>query len=113
MEVLNDLKNDLKLNDLFIKLQKKNNDINEIFEKINNLNIKMDTDHIKKLSAVSENLNVVNDDLNEIYYHLIDNDNTISKTLDDQTKIKDYKIDAVIKKTFLPYMMLMKINLEN
>ena len=104
---------DVKLEDVFSLIKNKNHSIENELNKINKLNLKIDTEHIKKLSDVSDNLNNAFEELKEIYYHLLDNDSSISKTEDESNEIKSYKIDNMIKKTFLPYMMLMKIKLEN
>lgn len=115
MAVLNDLNdlNNLKLNDIFELLNKKNDCIKNTIDDIGKLKLKINTEYIQKLSDVFDNLNIVCEDLEEIYYHLLDNDNTISKTEADEKEIKTYKIDNMIKKTFLPYMLLMKMKLEN
>ena len=103
----------LKLENIFDILSNKNIKIKDTLDDINKLRLNLDTDNIKKLSDVSENLNNAYEDLEEIYYHILDNDNTILKTEDELKDMKIRKIDNIIKKTFLPYMMLMKIKLEN
>jgi len=105
--------NDLKLDDIFELLNNKNDNIRDTLNSINKLKLKIDTEHIKKLSNVSDNLNNAFEELKEIYYHMLDNDSSISKTDEDNQQIKTYKIDNHIKKTFLPFMLLMKIKLEN
>ena len=102
-----------KLENIFDILSYKNIKIKDTLDDINKLRLNLDTDNIKKLSDVSENLNNAYEDLKEIYYHILDNDNSISKTEDELKNMKNRKIDNIIKKTFLPYMMLMKIKLEN
>lgn len=104
---------DIKLNDIFVLLNKKNNKIKNHFDNILKLKPKMEVEYINKLADISNNLNIIDEELKEIYYHLLDNDSTISKTEEDNNEIKTYKIDNIIKKTFLPYMMLMKMKLEN
>jgi hypothetical protein len=103
----------LKLENIFDILSNKNIKIKDTLDNINKLKLNLDTDHIKKLSDVSDNLNNAYEELKEIYYHILDNDNTISKTDEELKNINTIKIDNIIKKTFLPYMMLMKIKLEN
>lgn len=103
----------LKLETIFDSLDSKNIKIKNKLYDINKLKLKIDTEHIKKLSDVSDNLNHAFEELKEIYYHLLENDSSISKTEEESLDIKSYKIDNHIKKVFLPYMMLMKIKLEN
>ena len=103
----------LNLDTIFDSLNNKNNKIKTKLNDITKLKLKIDTEHIKKLSDVSDNLNHAFEELKEIYYHLLDNDSSISKTEEELLDIKSYKIDNHIKKVFLPYMMLMKIKLEN
>lgn len=103
----------LNLADIINVINNKNNKIKNTIDNINKLKLKIDTEHIKKLYDVSNNLNNAFIELKEIYYHLLDNDNTISKTEEDNEEIKKYKIDNYIQKVFLPYMLLMKINLES
>ena len=105
--------NTLKLDTVFDSIDNKNNKIKDKLNDISKLKLKIDTEHIKKLSDVSDNLNHAFEELKEIYYHLLDNDSSISKTEEESLEIKSYKIDNNIKKLFLPYMMLMKIKLEN
>jgi|AACY02.10.fsa_nt_gi hypothetical protein len=104
---------DIKLNDIFVLLNKKNNKIKNHFDNILKLKPKMEVEYITKLADISNSLNIIDEELKEIYYHLLDNDSTISKTEEELNEIKTYKIDNIIKKTFLPYMMLMKMKLEN
>ena len=103
----------LKLDTIFNSIDNKNNNIKDKLEDISKLNLKIDTEHIKKLSVVSDNLNNAFEELKEIYYHLLSNDSSISKTEEESVEIKSYQIDNHIKKVFLPYMMLLKIKLEN
>mgnify|MGYP001442717785 CR=1 FL=1 len=114
MEELDSLKLDsLKLDTIFESIDNKNNKIKDKLNDISKLKLKIDTEHIKKLSDVSDNLNYAFEELKEIYYHMLGNDNSISKTEEELVEIKSYKIDNHIKKVFLPYMLLMKIKLEN
>ena len=103
----------LKLDTIFNLIDNKNNNIKDKLEDISKLNLKIDTEHIKKLSVVSDNLNNAFEELKEIYYHLLSNDSSILKTEEEALEIKSYQIDNHIKKVFLPYMMLLKIKLEN
>lgn len=105
--------NSINLEDVFELVNNKNEEIKKTFDDIKRLKIKIDTNNIKKLSDVSESLNTANDLLKEIYYHLLNNDSSISKTVEEVDELRTFKIDNIIKKTFLPYMMLMKIQLEN
>lgn len=109
---MEDLDN-IKLDTIFELINGKNNKIQNKLNDISKLKLKIDTDHIKKLSDVSDNLNNAFEELKEIYYHLLENDSSISKSEEERNEIRTYKIDNHIKKTFLPYMMLMKIQLEN
>ena len=104
---------EMNLNDIFTLLNKKNTKIKNHFDNMIKLESKIEPEYITKLAGISTNLNLIEEELKEIYYHLLNNNSTISKTDEELNEIKTYKIDNIIKKTFLPYMMLMKMKLEN
>lgn len=101
------------LEDIFLLLKETNKKIDNRYNDILNLDLKIDVNHISILSEISSEMNKNLEQLDNIYYHLLGNDNNIEKSNELKGKIKDYEIENKIKKTFLPYMMLMRITLEN
>ena len=101
------------LKNIFEQIDFKINKLKKIIDKFNNLELKIDTDNIKKLSIVSNNLNEAFDNLKDIYYHILENNENVTKSQEEKEIIKNNNINSIIQKTFLPYMMLMRIKLEN
>lgn len=101
------------LDTIFEKLKNTNEKINKKFNNILHLKLKISADKISNLYDISISLNKTLDELELLYYHLLDNDNSKEKSIEIKNKIKSIKIDEKINKVFLPYMMLMKMSLEN
>lgn len=100
------------LNKLFDKLKKKNNEITLILNDIISLDIKLNADQIGILNNISNNINNTFIDLEKIYYQLLDKNDMIDNIIKAE-KIKEIKIQEKIDKTFLPYIILMRMLLEN
>lgn len=107
------MEEEITLDCVFSKLKNTNSKINSKFEDILKLKLKMNTEYIQKLSEISTNLNFMLDELDDIYYHLLDNDDSYIKSNEEKNKIKNNKIDLEIKNKFLPFMLVMKMALEN
>jgi hypothetical protein len=78
---------------------------------INNYNETITLSNLKLLSNISSNINMIETELEEFYYIMIDNNTNLNA--EEKQKIKEIKINNKIRDAFLPYMMYMKILLEN
>ena len=67
---------------------------------------------IELLSNISTNSHLLKDELEELYYLLLDNSSK-SINVEDKDKIRQFKINNKIQEMFLPYMIYTKILLEN
>jgi hypothetical protein len=90
------------LDTIFEKLKNTNEKINNKFNDILNLKLKISADKVNNLYDISVSLNNTLDELELLYYHLLDNDNTKEISIEMKNKIKSIKI-----------MILMKMSLEN
>jgi hypothetical protein len=100
------------LNKLFQNLKNKNEEISLLLNDIINLDIKINTEQLDILNNISNNINNTFIDLEKIYYQLLDKNDMIDN-IDKSEKLKEIMIQNKINKTFIPYMLLMRIMLEN
>jgi hypothetical protein len=100
------------LNKLFEKLKNKNEEISLILNDIINLDIKLNKEQVDLLNNISNNINNTFIDLEKIYYQLLDNNDMIDN-INKAERLKEINIQDKINKTFMPYIFLMRIMLEN
>jgi protein subunit release factor A len=84
-----------------------------IHTKFNDNNFIIDNDKLKLLLNISQNLNLLKDqfdELDDIAIETIDQNNLTS---DEKQKIRSNKIEKKINDIFLPYIIYTKICLEN
>jgi hypothetical protein len=101
--------------------------LNTFNEKIHNLNIKssdilnkfedgnfvIDNNKLDLILNISQNLNLLNDQLDDLKDIVLETVNTNNLTRDEKQKIRANKIDKKINELFLPYIIYTKICLEN
>lgn len=101
--------------------------LNTFNEKIHNLNIKsseifnkfedgdfvIDNKKLELILSISQNLNLLNDQLDDLKDIVLETVNTNNLTQDEKQKIRANKIDKKINELFLPYIIYTKICLEN
>jgi len=70
------------------------------------------TKELELLSNISTNIHLLNDELEELYYLLLDRGSN-NKTAAEKERIRHFKINNKIQEMFIPYMMYAKLTLEN
>ena len=101
------------LNNIITNLKEKLETNNIVINKILELkDKKLNNDQIKMLVDISTNINEFDVRMEELYLSLID-DPIYDKTADEIIKIKNNKVDKKIQEILLPYMLYMKLILEN
>ena len=101
------------LNNIITTLKMKIETNNIVINKILQLkDKKLNNDQIRMLVDISNNINEVDIRMEELYLSLIDN-SIYDKTAEELIKIKNNKIDKKIQEILLPYMLYMKLILEN
>jgi hypothetical protein len=68
-------------------------------------------DDIEKLNNVSDNIYNAIENMNDFYLMISNND--IDMSVEERLRLKNIKNNLKINKMFMPYMMLMKIKLDN
>jgi hypothetical protein len=101
------------IDDIITNMKKQVEKMVDIMDKIIDMDSKNDIneDDIEKLNSVSENLYKAVEHINDFY--LMINNNEIDMSTEDKLRLKNLKNSLKINKMFMPYMMLMKIKLDN
>lgn len=85
----------------------------EIFNKFEDGNFVIDNNKLELILNISQNLNLLNDQLDDLKDIVLETVNTNNLTLDEKKQIRANKIDKKINELFLPYIIYTKICLEN
>lgn len=72
----------------------------------------LQTRELELLSNISSNIHLIKDQIEELYYLLLDKTN-YNHTAADKERIRDFKINNKIQEMFMPYMILSKLILQN
>ena len=93
--------------------------MNIIHENITNIKTHYDPDRfiinndkLQLILETSSNINLLKDQIEDINV-IVANDCTLNLTCQQNKEIREYKINKKIEKLFLPYMLYMRICLEN
>lgn len=101
-----------ELNNIFETLQERQDNSQDFLNKIkSNYNGTITTSSLKLLSDISSNINLLELQLEELYHYMQENNN-IEMSAEEQSKLKNYKINNKIQQHMTPYMLLMKLMLE-
>ena len=102
-----------ELNNVFETLQERLSNSQDFLNKIKfNYNNVVSTSNLKLLSEISTNINLLELQLEELYHYMLET-NQIEMSAEEQNKLKSYKINNKIQQNMMPYMLLMKLVLEN
>jgi hypothetical protein len=101
------------LNTFNEKIHNLNNKSLEIFNKFEDGNFVIDNNKLELILNISQNLNLLNDQLDDLKDIVLETANTNNLTLDEKQQIRANKIDKKINELFLPYIIYTKICLEN
>ena len=95
--------------DIITKIKQKNNDIDNTFDKILELNLNLNSDNVKLLYDIYNNLDTTLNNVEELYLLLSNNDPTINLDNNTRDRINDIDINNKIMKMFMPYMLLARM----
>ena len=94
-----------KLNKLILKS-------NKIKDNFNQDEFNIDEDNLKLFLNISKNINLLNDQLEDLYIlSLKTNQNNLN--FEEKSIIRNDKINNIVNKKFLPYMLFLQICLQN
>ena len=94
-----------KLNKLILKS-------NKIKENFNQDEFNINEDNLKLFLNISKNINLLNDQLEDLYIlSLKTNQNNLNS--EEKSIIRNEKINNIVNKKFLPYMLFLQICLQN
>lgn len=94
---------------LYEKLEETTDKFNNITSIYNN---HISRDNLKLLSDISSNINLLEGQVDELYYMMIDNSEIEQSPLDKE-RIKSIKINNMIQEKITPLIFYMKLVLEN
>jgi len=89
-------------------IQNKNNKINSFIQKTKELN----NHNVELLYNIFQNINDVFNSIENYYYLMLDKED-IYKTIEKEKRIKEIKINEQINKALIPYMLMMKMKLDD
>jgi hypothetical protein len=101
------------LNTFNKKIQNLNIKSSKIFNKFEDGNFVINNNKLDLILNISQNLNLLNDQLDDLEDIVLETVNTNNLTLDEKQTIRSNKIDKKINELFLPYIIYTKICLEN
>lgn len=84
-----------------------------IKKKFNQDNFNINNDKLNLFYKISSNINELNDQINELYMYSLDTVDTDDLTVDEKKELRESKINQIINKKFMPYIIFSKICLEN
>ena len=87
--------------------------ISIIKKKFNQDNFNINNDKLNLFYKISSNINELNDQINELYMYSLDTVDTDDLTVDEKKELRESKINQIINKKFMPYIIFSKICLEN
>jgi len=101
------------IDEIITNMKKQVKKLEETMDNIINMDSKNDIneDDIEKLNNVSDNLYNAIENMNDFYLMISNND--IDMSVEERLRLKNIKNNLKINKMFMPYMMLMKIKLDN
>jgi hypothetical protein len=101
------------IDEIITNMKKQVKKLEDTMDTIINMDSKNDIneDDIEKLNNVSDNLYNAIENMNDFYLMISNND--IDMSVEERLRLKNIKNNLKINKMFMPYMMLMKIKLDN
>ena len=84
-----------------------------IKKKFNQDNFNINNDKLNLFYKISSNINELNDQINELYMYSLDTVDSDDLTVDEKKVLRENKINQIINKKFMPYIIFSKICLEN
>jgi len=96
---------------LKIKSEEVNNKINYI-KNLDNSRLQIDMDILTKLKNLTDNINIVNDNLEDLKMELL-NIQITNLTADEKENLRNYNFQKIFSKTFLPLMLYLRVSMES
>ena len=98
---------------ILLKLKDKNNKINSMIDKMIELdnNNNNNNNNINNITEIYNNIDETYNNVQKYYYLLMDKSD-VYKSIEDEKRIREIKINEQIQKTLLPYMIMMKMTME-
>ena len=103
------------LDEIFESLKIKSDEVNEKINYIKNLdnsNLMIDIDILNKLKNLTDNINIVNDNLEDLKMELL-NIQITNLTADEKENLRNYNFQKIFSKTFLPLMLYLRVSMES
>jgi hypothetical protein len=101
------------IDEIITNMKKQVKKLEDLMDTIINMDSKNDIDEndIEKLNNVSDNIYNAIEHMNDFYLMISNND--VNMSVEERLRLKNIKNNLKINKLFMPYMMLMKIKLDN
>lgn len=103
------------LDEIFESLKTKSDEVNEKINYIKNLDnskLMIDIDILNKLKNLTDNINIVNDNLEDLKMELL-NIQITNLTADEKENLRNYNFQKIFSKTFLPLMLYLRVSMES
>ena len=103
------------LDEIFESLKIKSDEVNEKINYIKNLDnskLMIDIDILNKLKNLTDNINIVNDNLEDLKMELL-NIQITNLTADEKENLRNYNFQKIFSKTFLPLMLYLRVSMES
>ena len=103
------------LDEIICCLENKNKLIANKIEGIKNLNkdnLNMNSDNIETLNTINQNLTIIDDKLDDFNLELLKIQDTDSLTCEQKEILREEKFQQMFKKTFLPYILYLRLCME-
>ena len=103
------------LDEIIYCLENKNKLIADKIEQIKNLNkedLNMDSDNIEILNTINQNMTIIDDKLDDFNLELLKIQDIDSLTYEQKEILREEKFQQIFKKTFLPYILYLRLCME-
>ena len=103
------------LDEIIYCLENKNKLIADKIEQIKNLNkedLNMDSDNIEILNTINQNMTIIDDKLDDFNLELLKIQDINSLTYEQKEILREEKFQQIFKKTFLPYILYLRLCME-
>tara|TARA_Y100000991_G_C21888948_1_gene312876 strand:+ start:426 stop:755 length:330 start_codon:yes stop_codon:yes gene_type:complete len=103
------------LDEIIYCLENKNKIIATKIEQIKNLskdNLNMNSDNIEILNTINQNMTIIDDKLDDFNLELLKIQDINSLTYEQKEILREEKFQQIFKKTFLPYILYLRLCME-
>ena len=100
-------------NNLHSKIKSIENKINKIKKNLKDINFNFNEKNLNLILELSQTANVLNDKTDDLNYIILENLIEENLSSEDKLLLRNNKINNIIHKIFIPYMLYLRICLEN